>query len=926
MKHDAFISYSHAADGALAPALQRGLERFAKPWYGLRALAVFRDDTNLFASPHLWQSIVEELAETRWFLLMASPEAARSKWVAREVLWWLEHRNADHLLILVTDGELVWDDTAARPDFDWTRTTGVPSALAGVFAEEPHFIDVRGLRRDANLTLKHTAFRAAVLKIAAPLHGRSPDQMDGDAVRAQARNRRWAGGALASLVVLALLAVWQAIAATRARDIALSRQLAAQSTAILDRGVDTSMLLAVQAWRTSPTAEARSAMLRGLHLGPIVRFLPAHRTPIVGVVMEPEARWAISASEGGEVTRIRVDGSVPDWSYHSDQTITSLAMSADAAALAIGLQDGHVRLLAPGGSAPAKVLGDAKSGSVTALAFAPDGSRLVAGDHEGGITSWAVATGASLGGVQGQFNSSAVDALACSGDGTLIYSARGLSIVVWNSDTWQQQGALGDGKTEVVIDALALVPEAGAVTTAGWHDNQWHVQRWPTSPAGGAPTVTASKVRGVMRLAYNADGRVLALGSIDGQVAFQVAGTESIFKAHHGKVRGIAISADGRYVVSGGEDGRLVLWDRQAKPPHSGRLGAGTRGAAPIVASPDGRALVSGAASGQLLWMTPGRTAPMLRIGPIVPGLGEARSALRGVTAVAYAPDGAHVAVGLADGTVVLQPVDETRPAQRAQDWGAGYPVRALAFSPDGRTLVSAHYDGSVVLRDPVTAAPRANPANIINDSHDGIRALTFSADGARLLVEAGGRGVVVRDVAALATASRATSESALAFTARETGPPLFSALARSPADGTWAWGSPNGEVQIRKTDNATADGPPLVVEGGMRIGSLAFSPDRTTLAVTGGNGPIVLWDVDARRRVDEPLREARAGSMAFTIDGRFLVTRSGQGELEWWSTDGAAWADRLCAIVGRRFTEREWTTYIGTTDVDNAACMSGSR
>ncbi|MBV9013336.1 MAG: hypothetical protein JO272_15065 [Pseudonocardiales bacterium] len=29
--YDAFLSYSHALDGVLAPALQSGLERFAKP-------------------------------------------------------------------------------------------------------------------------------------------------------------------------------------------------------------------------------------------------------------------------------------------------------------------------------------------------------------------------------------------------------------------------------------------------------------------------------------------------------------------------------------------------------------------------------------------------------------------------------------------------------------------------------------------------------------------------------------------------------------------------------------------------------------------------------------------------------------------------------------------------------------------------------
>jgi hypothetical protein len=31
--YDAFISYSHAADGTLAPAVQRGLESLAKPRY-----------------------------------------------------------------------------------------------------------------------------------------------------------------------------------------------------------------------------------------------------------------------------------------------------------------------------------------------------------------------------------------------------------------------------------------------------------------------------------------------------------------------------------------------------------------------------------------------------------------------------------------------------------------------------------------------------------------------------------------------------------------------------------------------------------------------------------------------------------------------------------------------------------------------------
>ena len=35
--YDGFISYSHAADDLLAPRLQAGLQRFAKPWWKRRA-------------------------------------------------------------------------------------------------------------------------------------------------------------------------------------------------------------------------------------------------------------------------------------------------------------------------------------------------------------------------------------------------------------------------------------------------------------------------------------------------------------------------------------------------------------------------------------------------------------------------------------------------------------------------------------------------------------------------------------------------------------------------------------------------------------------------------------------------------------------------------------------------------------------------
>jgi len=110
MRYDAFISYSHPVDEQLAPAIQSALHRLAKPFYRLRALNVFRDKTGLAATPALWETIEASLRESRYLILLASPEASQSAWVNKEVTWWLDNRSSDTLLIVLTAGELEWND------------------------------------------------------------------------------------------------------------------------------------------------------------------------------------------------------------------------------------------------------------------------------------------------------------------------------------------------------------------------------------------------------------------------------------------------------------------------------------------------------------------------------------------------------------------------------------------------------------------------------------------------------------------------------------------------------------------------------------------------------------------------------------------------------------------------------------------------
>ncbi len=120
--YDGFISYSHQDDAVLGPALQTSLERFAKPWYKMRVLRIFLDTADLGANPGLWPSIVDGLSSSKWFILLASPGAAGSRWVDREIQWWVENAPLQRLLVVATSPGLAWDDQAQ----DWAASAPVP--------------------------------------------------------------------------------------------------------------------------------------------------------------------------------------------------------------------------------------------------------------------------------------------------------------------------------------------------------------------------------------------------------------------------------------------------------------------------------------------------------------------------------------------------------------------------------------------------------------------------------------------------------------------------------------------------------------------------------------------------------------------------------------------------------------------------------
>jgi hypothetical protein len=142
--YDAFISYSHGADLELAPVVRDGLQTLAKPWNRRRALSIFLDQSSLELSSELGRSLDERIEDTEWLVLFMSDVSAQSKWVGAEIAEWAAAKSKDRIALVLTSGEIVWDDRAK--DFDFEQSTAVSESMRGIYTgqdSEPLYCDLR---------------------------------------------------------------------------------------------------------------------------------------------------------------------------------------------------------------------------------------------------------------------------------------------------------------------------------------------------------------------------------------------------------------------------------------------------------------------------------------------------------------------------------------------------------------------------------------------------------------------------------------------------------------------------------------------------------------------------------------------------------------------------------------------------------------
>lgn len=481
----AFISYSHGSDTVLAAALQRALERVAKPWFRRSAVRIFRDQTSLSASPELWAEIEKNLARCDHFILMASVDAAASRWVNLEVQWWLTHRTLAKLLIVVTDGEI--ERASDGNDFDWARSTCLPEALRGQFKNEPLWVDMRSPTAGERLAPKSARFRDAVLTLAAPLHGRSKDELDSADLR-EHRRLKLAATAAAAVVAVSAGSAWWSYGSARQQAQradgnwreAQSRRLAALSLETLrsDKNINEAIQLAVLAWRLDPTQESQAA-LREMERASadVARILGHHTGRVVALAFSPDSAQLASMGE---------DGSILLWS--------TAALDAAPRLLAGGL-NGRSALINGYG-----------------LQFGAQGKRLLAWGSNGAAEVWDLASGERSATLPAPEKKQYVSAVGFSANGSLIAYVADGQLQVWNV---AQRQAVAVPKALAAASTLALHFGAdGSLSLMQRLDRAFRFATWKVaagSVALGPPTRPDYSGVGRGRGCFAPDGRSFAL-------------------------------------------------------------------------------------------------------------------------------------------------------------------------------------------------------------------------------------------------------------------------------------------------------------------------------------------------------------------------------------------------------------------------------